>query len=266
METPFLYLTAFLYVAGAACAVAWIFSPDKMPRLAAPLVALAGLIAQTIQIGIHCSAVADHHFSSIHEMLMLTTWALVILYLVTGWIGRVQSLGAFALPVIALLAVWSLFAPAEVAAPPAGTADFRLAVHILAAFVGYACFFMAGIAGVMLLSQERHLKQHRFGKLWTALPSLEALDRALARSAAAGVGVFAVALAVGALRAGSTPDVGAGWWLEPKTLLSFATWTLFAALALVRGFRLLRVQWLAYGAIAGLPLMALTLVTGHGFV
>jgi ABC-type uncharacterized transport system permease subunit len=189
---------------------------------------------------------------------------LTVIYLLVGWMGRVTTLGAFVLPVVAPLTIVGAFAPSVGASYAVDMqADFILVVHVISAFLGYAAFFAAVACGLMFLVQERHLRQHRFDSLWQALPSLETLERSLLRGAMAGVGLFAISLGIGLLRARLETDLGASWLLNLKPLLALVTVAFFATLTGGRLLHLLRGRRLAWSALLGLPLMIATLLAGH---
>ena len=72
-----------------------------------------------------------------------------------------------------------------------------LALHILAAFLGYGLFLTACGASILYLEQTKLLKRKVFGALFRDLPSLERLERLELVCAWMGLGIFALALAAG---------------------------------------------------------------------
>jgi ABC-type uncharacterized transport system permease subunit len=259
-------VTIALYFTGSVVSILQIRSKSEIRPGTVRLTVLAGWICQTALLAVHCANSTEHRFSSPFEILLLITWSVTVIYIAIEWICRLKILGAFALPLIIVLLIAAIIVPGSGPnLPDSVQADFHLALHIFAAVLSYAGFFTAMLSGLMFLVQERQLKTHNFGRLYSALPSLEAIDRAIIGSLVAGVVLLAFSIGVGAINAGATGALGPDWFFGRKTLLAIVTWLFFVGLTSIRLFALLRGRPIAYGTIGGFALVLVTFLVGHGF-
>ena len=145
---------------------------------------------------------------------------------------RNPSLGAFTVPLAALLYVASLLdRPTHAGVDPIFD-SYWFEIHVSSAFLGYAAFALASAAGIMYLILAGSIRSRRIGALFERLPSLETLDRVGSVAALAGLLLFTVGLISGAIwSATATGHAVSG---EPKELLALLTWILFALLILLR--------------------------------
>lgn len=91
--------------------------------------------------------------------------------------GRGGTVGLLVVPVAVVLGAVSLAAGL---APQGDLIRFRgiwFVLHVVLAFVGYACLTVAAAAGLMYLLQFRELKSKHFGAIFRFFPPLEVLDR-----------------------------------------------------------------------------------------
>lgn len=244
---------------GAAAAIAGFRVELLRSAMLQFLLAGAGLALKTVSIGVGCATSPTHFFNSPAEICGLLAWALSFSYLVALAVCAVRSLGALVLPLVTLtLALSHVFNRQGV--DPGVPAGPLLALHILAAFLGYGLFLTACGASVLYLEQTRLLKRKVFGMLFRDLPSLERLERLELVCAWLGLAIFAAALAAGAVMAHNT---GREYWHDPKTLAAAATCLVFAALAVGRTARWLHGRAAALFVLGGAALVVLTFVVSH---
>jgi ABC-type uncharacterized transport system permease subunit len=219
----------------------------------------AGLALKTISIGVFCANSDTHFFNSPADICGLLAWALSFSYLVALGVCAVRSLGALVLPLVSVTLLLSHVFEKQGVNPgvPAGP---LLALHILAAFLGYGLFITACGASVLYLEQTKQLKRKVFGVLFRDLPSLERLERLELVCAWMGLGIFAVALAAGGIMAHNTHR---RYWGDPKTLAAVVTFVVFGALALGRTARWLHGRAAALVVLGGAGLVVLTFVLSH---
>ncbi|MGD0092935.1 MAG: cytochrome c biogenesis protein CcsA [Planctomycetota bacterium] len=221
----------------------------------------AGLVLKTISIGLFCATSDTHFFNSTADVCGLLAWALSFSYLVALAVCAVRSLGALVLPLVSVALLLShVFEKQGV--DPGVRAGPLLALHILAAFLGYGLFITACGASVLYLEQAKLLKRKVFGVLFRDLPSLERLERLELVCSWLGLGIFAVALAAGGLMAHNLVP-RRPFWSDPKTLAAVATFVVFGTLALGRTVHWLHGRAAALVVLGGAVLVLVTFVLSH---
>lgn len=190
-------------------------------------------------------------WSNWFQSLSLFSLLIVAVFLVVQSRARLAILGAFVLP-WALLLMGVALTQAFLASPRcpfASVEDFlkladttrRLpefpssawaAVHVPLLFFSYAAFANSFGIGLAFLIQERQIKTHRSTDLGYRLPSLEEMDRLIARLIGAAFPALTVGLAIGIVWAHSA--WGDRWIADPKVLWSILVWAVYLSYLVLR--------------------------------
>jgi ABC-type uncharacterized transport system permease subunit len=188
----------------------------------------------------------------VREVESLLGFAIVAVFLLVWSIYDAISLGIFALPA----AFFMVFVPAlglgGYTFPSDGVRIGWLVAHIAALLAAYAALSFSLLASVLYLVQERRLKSKRKpGEASTLdwLPPLDTLERIARATLEFGFLCITVGLLIGSVLAQET--FGAAYFCDPKIILSFVLWAVYAALLLLRrttSLRGLRAAWLC-GAV-----------------
>jgi ABC-type uncharacterized transport system permease subunit len=155
--------------------------------------------------------------------LSLTAWAVIGVILFSSLRKPVSSLLIFAAPVAALsVAVDTVSMP---------TLEGRhfipgILLHIVTSILSYALFAVAACQAVLLIYQNRHLKQHQSSRLVASLPPLQTMESLLFEVLAAGQVLLSIALLTGLL---FLDDLWAQHVVH-KTILSLVAWVIFSIL------------------------------------
>ena len=255
------YAALACFVLGSVAAIAGFRVEAFRSNALQFVLAGAGLALKTVSIGIFCATSPTHFFNSPADVCGLLAWALSFSYLVALAVCAVRSLGALVLPLVSVTLLLSHIFNRQGVTPsvPAGP---LLALHILAAFLGYGLFLTACGASVLYLEQTKLLKRKVFGVLFRDLPSLERLERLELVCAWLGLGIFALALAAGGIMARHL-NPPRPFWSDPKTLAAVVTLIVFGALALGRTARWLHGRAAALVVLGGAALVLLTFVLSH---
>ena len=111
------------------------------------------------------------------ETLSFLAWTLVATYGLVHYRYRIQALGAFTVPLVAVLTFIALLEREAVGAASGAVtntgASWLFPVHTTMLLFAYASFFVAFVASVMYLLQERELKLKTFSAIFHRLPSLQ---------------------------------------------------------------------------------------------
>ncbi len=156
------------------------------------------------------------------QVLVFLAWSLAFVYLVLLSQSRSDSFGLILMPI--LLALTVLAIPTRLFCkdlhstlkPELMTVTF--AVHIMSAFLAYACFGLSFAASILYYIQHRQLKTKQTGCFYHKLPSLENLDRLLTH--AIGWGALLLAIAVGVGIYWSKAAFGHYWIFDLKTIVT----------------------------------------------
>lgn len=187
-----------------------------------------GFVAHCVALGARWVATGFPPAATLYEALSFFSWALVGIYLLFDLRYRVAALGAFVCPLALVLMIGGSAASKQVTAVNPILDSWWFPVHVTLAFLGYAVFAVAAMAGVMYLLQERRVKAKKFSGLFFRLPSLDILDNINYKCLSFGFPLMTMGIISGAIWANSA--WGGYWRWEPKETGALVTWFLYAAL------------------------------------
>ena len=162
------------------------------------------------------------------EALAVFDWALVAAFLFFNWRYPIKVLGVLAAPLAALILSGSLILPRGAGEVAPMLQSFWLLFHIALALLGNAALTLAFLVGILYLIQERQLKAKKFGFFYHRLPSLEQLDHLNYYSLTLGFPLLTGGIISGSLYAQYT--LGRFFSLDPKEILTYIAWFIYAVL------------------------------------
>jgi ABC-type uncharacterized transport system permease subunit len=254
-----LYATAAAYFAACGLFLFYLTGHGKAAtaqRLAVALVGL-GAVLHATHIVLSSLVLNICPIKGIHFALSVVSMLACATYVVVRTRYKIDAVGVIVAPLALTFLVGSQAAHADASA--AGRVKSAvLPIHILANLFGEALFVLAFAAAVAYLFAEKQLKKKKVGGVLQRLPPLDVLDRAEHAFLLAGFPMLTVGIITGAVWAervesGSMADL----W---RSLFGYATWTLFAAVLLLRAARGWRGRRAAYGTIAGFAFAVVVLV------
>lgn len=202
-----------------------------------------GFALQTVWLSQRGQVVGRCPLTSLFDVLVFLAWSVSLLYLVTGATYRLSLLGALTSPLVLALQTIALFLKTPPPAAAALPVNPWLELHAAVSVVAYGAFSLAGIAGVMLLVQERQLKTHRLRSFFFRLPPIQDLASANRRLIYTGF----VLLSVG-LVAGLTQGIAHVHFLK---VVSALVWSVYAFLCVALSIKRItprRASWMAIAA------------------
>ncbi len=155
--------------------------------------------------------------------LSLTAWAVIGVILISSLRKPVSSLLIFAAPVAALAIAVDTFSESALEGRHFTPG---ILLHIVTSILSYALFAVAACQAVLLIYQNRHLKQHQSSRLVASLPPLQTMESLLFEVLAAGQVLLSIALLTGLL---FLDDLWAQHVVH-KTILSLVAWVIFSIL------------------------------------
>lgn len=229
------------------------------PARANFLAILVGFLLQTGFLYLRGEQVGRCPLTSLFEVLVFLSWAMVLFYLLIGPTYRLSLLGAFTSPLVFVFQLIALVAlpdsPVRIATPPNPWMELHAAISIVA----YGAFALACVAGVMYLTQERQLKTHHIHSIFYHLPPIRDLAVANGRLILTGFALLTIGIFAGFMIGGlQTHAMKISW--------SIGVWLLYGVIfALSKGHRLSprRVAWLSVGAFSAvlITLSGITFIT-----
>ncbi len=248
-----LSITTFIYFGAAALyLIHWVFRVKKV-GLIASIVTAAGLVCQTIGIGLRWAesyrlGYGHAPLSNLYESLVFFAWVTVLVYLIIEYKTRNRVIGAFATPFATLAMAYASFSPdvQDNIQPliPALQSNWLIA-HVITCFLGYASFAVACGLGIMYLMRGNEKNPAGSGLL-SALPSHKVLDELMHQTIVFGFLWLSVGIITGAVWANQA--WGTYWSWDPKETWSLITWFVYATALharFVRGWQGRRIAFLS---------------------
>ncbi len=212
-----------------------------------------GFLLQTVWLYQRGQTVGRCPLTTLFDVLVFLGWSVALIYMATGATYRLSLLGALTSPLVFLLQASALLMPMPVLEKGVSPVNPWLEFHAAVSVVAYGAFALAGIAGVMLLVQERQLKTHKLHSFFFHLPPIHDLATANRRLLYFGFALLTAGLLSG-LRQGMAH-------VNLLRVVSISIWLLYAFLCIALGVRRIaprRASWLAIGAFAVLLLTVWT--------
>lgn len=153
----------------------------------------------------------------------LVSWLVVLLYLIAQLRKPVETLGVLLFPTAGLAVLLQLFWPGDSAT---NNMSFELEVHILLSLLAYGLLAIAAGQSILLLIQNRYLKNKHPGGFIRSLPALQSMETLLFQMIQVGFILLTLALLSGFIFL----DNIFAQHLAHKTVLSIIAWLLFAIL------------------------------------
>lgn len=142
-----------------------------------------------------------------------------------------ESTGLFILVFVFLLQMVSSAFVTHSASVPAILRGWRVAFHIVCAMASYAALAISAIFSVMYLMLYHDIKKHRFGLIYSRLPSLDVLGTLCFQGAWVGFVFLTLAIFAGAIWSYSSSSALPGVWYEdPKVIIVVLIWLIYGTL------------------------------------
>lgn len=191
---------------------------------------IGGFIANTLVILLRSHETGHGPYTTSFEVAVFFSWVFMGLFLFANWKYDIRDLGAFVLPVVFLVFLYSAFLSREVVPFPETQYRALLTLHRTLSIMGYAALALAFAVGCMYLIQEQQVKSKKLGMMFFRMPSLETLDTLNNRIIAIGFPLFTLGFITGSI------------WNMEMTQHSFFSWDMIKTWPLILG-------WLIYGLV-----------------
>jgi cytochrome c-type biogenesis protein CcsB len=219
-----------------------------------------GLLFHTVNISLRSMETGHGPYTTGFEITSFLAWAIVVIFFITEWKYKIQDLGAFIIPVVFLIFLYSAFQSREYSLINESATMFWLTMHRTLSIIGYAAFAIGFGVAVMYLIQENQVKRKKLGVMYFRMPSLEVLDNLNHKAIAFGFPLFTLGFMTGSIWNIKTDESLFSWDL-------FRTWPLIAVWLIYCGifFGRLIVGWRGKKAAQGSILGFVTIVVSYFF-
>lgn len=244
-----LSVSIFLYTLGLLHSIFGFYQKRQVfVRLALGMVA-AGFACHTLFL--IWLSLENGHFpiTNLSESLCFFAWCISAAFIAANFRYKINALGAFALPLVSVLTVFSQLIWEENRSIPLPLKSRWVYFHAGIAFLAYASFFLTLVAGVLYLIQEKELKGKKFRFLYFRLPPLQVCNELMSRFLSLGFISMSLTIISGAIWAQQT--WGRFWNWDPKETASLVTWAIYFILINYRLSSKWHGRWAAYISIIG---------------
>ncbi len=241
---------------------------DSLDRVIVTLTALCGLGSLTLFLYRWLIVNGEWRPLTAHvDGLLLIAALLTGLLLFLRYRSQVPGIAAFGLPILTLILAWAICASAWTF-HPFRIGSVWLSLHLASIYVGTALLAVAAFSGGMYLFAERRLRRKQPATPTPRLGSLEAIERVIIRTSAAGFGLLTVGLVAGFVIYATDKNLTAmpGWWYAPKITLAVIVWCIYALVTNVRHTTLFRGRRAAWLSILGLLLLLAVWILSISFL
>ncbi|MFQ5717817.1 MAG: inner membrane protein YpjD [Nitrospinales bacterium] len=217
---------------------------------------VVGLGFHTLIMGLRASESGHGPYTNAFEVALFCSWLIVAVYFLVEWKYKIKDLGAFVIPLVFLILLYSAFTSQKIMPEPQPDLRFWLTLHRSLSIVGYAAFGMAFVTAIMYLIQEHQLKSKKLGMMYFRMPSLEILDNLNHKVIALGFPLYTLGFMTGSL---SHMQVDAPFsWDLVKTWPLVLTWLIYCWVFFGRIFVGWRGRKTAQGSIIGFVAVVFT--------
>lgn len=195
--------------------------------------------------------------NNLYEAITFVLWTIVASYLLIGLWSRLRFLGAFASPILFAVGVFALFP--ELDPPSRDRPEFATSwasIHASLILLSYGAFGLGSIAGLMYLSQEHDLKFHKLRAVFSLMPPIERLEKAINGLLFTGFILLTVGLAVSPFLL--KQKYGVLFKYDPKLVWSLFIWAVYLGLLVMRWRFAQGGRRFAWGAIGTFAFVLLT--------
>ena len=134
--------------------------------------------------------------SNLYEALIFITWTIVAAYLPIGAWPRLRFLGVFAAPILFAVGVFALMPGLDVKSTVPNLTRGWSSLHKSLILLAYGAFGLSSVAALMYLTHEHDLKFHKLRAVFSLLPPIQRLERAVGRLLVVGFALLSAGLVV----------------------------------------------------------------------
>jgi len=252
-DRDFIFYALWVYIGAFLYSLYLIQGRGRWESRGHKLLVVAGWLLHGYGLCLRAQQIQHCPITNLFEMIQFVTWAVVLVYLVMGFVWRVSLLGEFTLPLVIAFVASGLIPAFDQPRPDNMLRNVWLSLQAAIALLSYGALALAGVTGVMYLIQERRLKTRRLRGALERLPPLEHLDGMNYRLLSAGFLFLTAGLLFGFVLGAVVMKSDL-----PKTLWSLVVWLVYGGLLAARMTQRLRGRKIALGSIGAMVFVLAT--------
>lgn len=194
-----LYTALGLYLASSFCYLGSLRAGTTRLENAGRYLLIHGFFVHLFALILRYFVTGYMPITSLHESLSFFALCMAGFFIFLRRVYKVESLGALFAPVIALMLIGALLAPAAIRPLPPVLRSYWLPIHTAFAFIGNAIFFSGFLVSIVYLFIERGIKRKRMRDVSGHFPSLETLDRINYKCMSYGFPLLTIGIITGAI-------------------------------------------------------------------
>lgn len=254
-----LHVAIAAFIIAAVIALGSLLQPGRVKMFWADTTGAVATLALAIYFIARFIEAGTQPLQNMFEVVTLSAFCLALIYFIATRLKKLPAIGAFAFPAISIIFLVNLML--------AGTATTGveqplssplLVLHILFTILAYGVFFMATVAAVMFLLQERMLKKRKDPNIMRSFPPLESLRGLVNTCVLIGLPLMTLGFVLGFIA--FAPEDWAGIAQNPKVMTSLVLWLTLLVVVVGRKLGFLHGRRHLYMVLVGFALVLMTYV------
>jgi len=201
------------------------FRDDPFARKSAKHLLRLTVVTHALYLVLRTLAYEHFPFATVFEAISVIAFSVTVLYLLIESRIGVRTTGFF---ILGIVFSFQLISSAFVEAPESFNELLwqpAFMLHVSTALLGYSGMAISAVYGLLYLMLFYDIKNHRFGLIYTRLPSLEVMASFTYRAATLGLIFLTVAMVGGFLLL--VQVYGTYWSWDPKLMITFVAWLIY---------------------------------------
>jgi cytochrome c-type biogenesis protein CcsB len=258
LEIALTWIALGFYAAATALfIIGVVFSKDKLTNWAV-LASGAGLVFQTISLGVRWQRVGHGPYLGFYEVASALVLFAVATFVIAAWRNpRLAGAGIGIMPVALLLLGGSMLVQTSEVEMTAKLSSWWLFIHVAFANLAFGAFALSFGCAIVYVVRERSA-DGKWAKRFEKLPAQDVLENLTVRFVLIGFLFWGIMIATGAIWANEA--WGRYWSWDPIETWSLIVWLIYAVYLHVRYTLKWSGQRLAWFAIVAMPLALFALI------
>ncbi|MFC2123341.1 inner membrane protein YpjD [Bacteroidota bacterium] len=246
---PFLYLgVIFLYYL--------IFTGKKKnPGINTAMALAILLIIHAVEIITRNIALRTTPMSTAHDAFSFLAFSILFVYMIIELSLKNKGSGIFLLTLAFVFELFSIFNMSWEPETNPLLANPTFAIHASLSVMGYTAMAISAIYALMYIIQNRNIKRHYHGKLFSQLPAITFLEKMSIRSVTIGMILLGIGILLGHIEAKRM--IGSFMPNDIKVIVTDLVWLIYLIGILLARVMRWRGRWMAYFALAGFVILIL---------
>lgn len=254
-------LLLMLYLAAMGVYLLFFFSYKGYQARLARLILVGLLILHLVSIIISSLVSGRAPLSSLSEALSVSAWCVGAMYLVVEILSGRAELGGFVIGLASVFQLLSILYPASPEPPPI-LDNPGFVLHAWLSLLAYSGIFLNFLFAVLFVVMRREIKNHKLGRIFERLPSIQTLDLMSSHAATVGLVLLTAGLIAGSIWA--KIQWGSFFAVDPKLIASVVVWLIYGVYVLARALKIESPRFFVALSLIGFCAVLFSFILVHG--